>query len=228
MQRLIAPLAVVFCLAAQSIHAQVCRGLPSFAAGMVGIGANAYGAPGVTGAGASVNIGRPASMFGGAQIGLQEVNLAANGYSDFLVTSMRLGVNAGYEISLGNGHRMSLCPIASFGHRFGPNYTSGSVSIRESGNDFAGELAFGGAIRLGSKADLVPSISVGYSGWNYKTMLVGGGSNEGNDTAFDVTFSTGVVIASRFGIRPFVSISSQENSDPSIGLAFRVQLGQKR
>lgn|GEM_PF-3519261 len=228
MQRFIVPFAVLFGFAAQSIHAQVCIGFPSFAAGMVGIGANVYGAPGVTGGGASVNIGKPSGIFGGTQIGLQEVSVARDLYSDQLVGSMRLGVNAGYEISLGKAHRISLCPIVSFGHRFGPNYTIGSANIRESGSDYAADLAFGGAIKLGSKADLVPSVSLGYGAWNYKAMIVGGESNEGNDSAFDATFSAGVVIASRFGIRPFVSISSQENSDPTIGLSFRVQLGQKR
>lgn len=212
-----------------SVQAQGCLGFGSFANGMVGIGANVYGAPGVTGRGASINLGKPSGVFGGARLGFQEVNIAnSNSSADLLLSSMRMGANVGYEIALGKSQRLSMCPMVSAGHRFGPNYAVGNAVIRETGNDYAGAVAIGGAIKLGAKADLVPSVSIGYSGWIDEYTIVGGESASRNDSTLDATFSAGVVIANRFAILPFVAISAQENSDPSIGLSFRVQLGQKR
>lgn len=228
MRKLIVLTATVFGLAPHSAHAQNCLGFATFAAGVVGLGAKAYGAPGVSGAVANVNLGRPASAFGGASIGLQNVNISSNPNSDFLVSSMGLGVNAGYELLLGRTQHLSVCPLASIGHRFGPNYASGAASVRESGNDYAAEVAFGGAVKLGRKVDLVPSILIGFAGWTYTAAVVGGASNSGTNSALEATFSVGVVIADRFSIRPFVSVSSQENSDPAIGVSFRAQLGQKQ
>ena len=215
-------------LVSRSAEAQVCSGFGSFANGIVGIGANVYGAPGVTGAGASINVGTPGGIFGGAQVGLQDVNISSNSNSDFLVSSMRMGAYVGYEIPLAKTDRISICPSVGVGHRFGPNYAIGNANVRQTANDYAGEIAFGGAIKLGAKADLVPSVAIGYSGWTYKSMIVGGESATGSAAALDATFSVGVVIANRFAIRPFVAISAQENSDPTIGLSFHVQLGQKR
>lgn len=228
MRRIVLLTFAALALMTRAAQGQACFGFGSFANGMVGIGANVSGSPGVTSAGANLNLGKPSGVFGGAQIGLQEVNISSNPSSDFLVTSMRMGASVGYEISMGKANQISICPRGSVGHRFGPNYTYGFANIRQSGNDFAGEIAFGGVIKLGAKADLAPSVSVAYAGWTYNSTVVGGESASGNGSAFDATFSAGVVIAKRFAIRPFVTVSTQENSDPSIGLSFRVQLGQRR
>ena len=148
---------------------------------MIGFGANAFVVPGTYGGGVSMAAGKASGVFGGFGAGLNTYNIAPVGAPDEFVSAARMSVNAGYDISVSKSQRISLCPIVSVAHRFGPNYTIGSANLRESANDYTAELAIGGAVAVGRKVDFVPTVSVGYSAVNWKLTQVGAGELTSSD-----------------------------------------------
>ena len=94
--------------------AQTCLGLASFSSGNMQVSGNGQFTEGVNRFGAGFTYGIPAGVFAGAQ-------LSTTSYDGADASSMGIGANVGYQLTLGKSANIHVCPVASFELGMGPD-----------------------------------------------------------------------------------------------------------
>ena len=218
--RLAIPLLALLLLRTSALNAQLCAGLPSFAAGNTQLQAG-------------VGLGNNAKSFGGGlAFGSQQgpyagVMVGGTTYDRWDATSFIVGADVGYQIPIGVTRRGHLCPEASVGFGFGPN-DIGRTSADLSTRGFTLGARLGHAVPSSTTLQIVPTGAVRL-GWQETELSDSADSREKDDTYGLFEFGVGFVFNSTFGVRPSVSLPvGLDGADPSFGIVLAFQLGRRR
>lgn len=204
---------------ATSLEAQSCLGFASFSAGNTRIGGTASFTEGITGLQGNLAFGGTTGLFGGFDLGFDT-------YDNDAGTRIGVGGNFGVQVPLGTTGRAGLCPVFDADVGFGPE--AGGADFQD--QRLGAGLALGGAVPLGTTADLVP---FGAARLNYRRFsneaALGRVTTDGTYASLD--FGAGLVFDRWLTLRPSVTIpfDSDVSSDEPIyrlGVHFTVGGGR--
>jgi hypothetical protein len=198
-----------------ALGAQACLGNASFAAGKVRAGGDVTFGDDVTTIGPSIAFGGRQGPFAGVSLDVIDVD----GLDD---NGLRVGVNGGWQIPLGEGTRRNpsraqLCPIAAFGFQSGPDFGPFEVS----GTDLSAGMAVGAPFTLSPEVELVPfgALSVLWA----RTTLE---DESDSDTGGRLDLGAGFVFSRRFTARVGVAVPlGFDGADSRFGLGFGINFG---
>jgi hypothetical protein len=201
--------------------AQACLGLSSHANGQLLVAGNASFTDLSNSFGASVGYGQPAGVFANAQIG-------TTSYDGLDGSQIDLGVQGGYQLTLGRASQIQACPVASLSLGMGPN-DIGGTGVDASGMNGTLGFALGKVMSTSPKMKVIPNGSLGLA---YRKQKLDDGTNpalEDSETYGLATVGVGLVFNSNIAVRPSVSIplGSDFSNDPSFGLTVAYQFGNK-
>ncbi len=198
--------------------AQACLGLASFSSGNMQVSGNGQFTEGANRYGAGFNYGIPASVFAGAQI-------STTSFDGAEASSLGIGANLGYQLSLGKAANIHVCPVASLELGMGPDddATSTDASSRQASVGFSLGTTMGASPRM----QIIPSAGLGlaYSKLKLEDATT---SSELSETYGQAQLGVGLVFNQTIAVRPSVSIPlGLEGSDPTFGLTVAYSFGSK-
>ncbi len=198
--------------------AQTCLGLASFSSGKMQASANGQFTEGLNRFGAGFNYGLPAGIFAGAQ-------LSTTSYEAADASSLGIGANVGYQLSMGKAANIHVCPVASFELGMGPD-DDASDTDASSQNAVLG-FSLGTTMGASPRMQIVPSAGLGLAYTKLK-VETGGASDEVSDTYGQARLGVGFVFNQTIAVRPSVDIPlGLDNSDPTFGLTVAYSFGSK-
>lgn len=200
--------------------AQACLGLPSHANGQMQVAGNAQFTDLYNSFGGSFGYGQPAGLFANAQIG-------TTSYDGMDGSEIGLGVQGGYQLTVGRASQAQICPVASFGVGMGPNDIGGSGIDASSTRGTLG-LAVGKVMGANPKMKIVPNAGLGLA-YNKQKLDDGTTSVEGSETYGLASLGVGFIFNSNIAVRPSVNIplGSDLSNDPTFGVTVAYNFGSK-
>jgi hypothetical protein len=218
---LLGSLALVL-LSAQSVRAQSCRGLGSFASGPLQVTGEASLTGESRAVGAGLAYGFPRRPFG-------EVALATREHENFGGSSVDVAAAAGYEIALGRDSRVHLCPLIAGGLQLGPNNAFNS-DVKRSRQSAQLGLAMGTEVSPLARWSVIPSLAVSYAYQKDEAK------NQAGAVLFQIgdhyalaQFGVGFVYKSTLSLRPYVDLPLWlEGGEPTVGLTVGYGFGRRR
>jgi hypothetical protein len=214
---LVASLALIAVVNAPAA-AQTCLGLASFSQGSMQVSGNGQFSDGANRFGAGFNYGLPASVFGGAQI-------STTSFDGADASSLGIGANVGYQLSMGKAANIHVCPTASLELGMGPD--DDALGLNASSR--AANLGFSVGTTMGStpRMQIIPTAGLGLA---YLKVSVDNGTttSELSDTYAQARLGVGFLFNQQIAVRPSVDIPlGLDNSDPTFGLTVAYSFGSK-
>lgn len=197
---------------------QTCLGLASFSTGKMQVSGNGQFAEGANRFGAGIAYGLPSNIFAGAQI-------STTSYDAADASSLGVGANVGYQLSVGKAANIHVCPVASFELGMGPDddATETNASSQNATIGFSLGTTMGASPRL----QIVPSAGLGLA-YSKLKLEVASTSSELSDTYGQAQLGVGLIFNQSIAVRPSVSIPlGLEGSDPTFGLTVAYSFGSK-
>ena len=198
-----------------ALQAQACLGNASFTAGKVRVGGDVTFGDDVTTIGPNLAFGGRQGPFAGVSLDVIDVDrLDDNG--------LRVGVNGGWQIPLGEGTRRNpsraqLCPVAALGFMSGPDI--GPIDV--SGTDLSAGFAVGAPFTLSPEVELVPFGGLSVL-WARTTVE----DRSESDTGGRLDLGAGFVFSRRFTARVGVAVPlGFDGADSRFGLGFGINFG---
>jgi len=191
--------------------AQTCLGLASFTHGNMQASGNGQFSDGMNRFGAGFTYGLPASVFAGAQISTTSFDGAPS-------SSLGIGANVGYQLSLGKAANIAVCPTASFEIGMGPDDDALGINV-----GFSLGTTMGSTPRM----QIIPSAGLGLA---YTKLKLDDGTTttELSDTYGQARLGVGFIFNQQIAVRPSVDIPlGLDNSDPTFGLTVAYSFGSK-
>ena len=194
--------------------AQTCLGLASFSTGNMQVSGNGQFTNGSNRFGAGFNYGLPASVFAGAQISTTSFDGASS-------SSLGVGANVGYQMSVGKAANIHVCPTASLELGNGPDATGINGSSRAANVGFSMGTTMGANPRM----KILPTAGLGLA---YSKLKLDDGTTttELSDTYGQARLGVGFIFNQQIAVRPSVDIPlGLQNSDPTFGLTVAYSFG---
>ncbi len=212
---LVASLALIAVVNAPAA-AQTCLGLASFSHGNMQVSGNGQFASGMNRFGAGFNYGLPASVFAGAQISTTSFDGAPS-------SSLGVGANVGYQMSVGKAANIHVCPTASLELGMGPDDAAAGInaSSRSANVGFSLGTTMGATPRM----QIVPTAGLGlaYSKLKLEDATT---TTELSDTYGQARLGVGIIFNQQIAVRPSVDIPlGLQGSDPTFGLTVAYSFG---
>jgi len=170
--------------------------------------------------GASLGYGQPAGLFGNAQLG-------TTSYDGLNGSQFDLGIQGGYQLTVGRAAQAQVCPVASFGIGMGPNDIDAGGTDASTRQGTLG-VAVGKVMGANPKMKIVPNGSLGLA-YRKQKLDDGTTSLEASETYGLASIGVGLIFNSNIAVRPSVSIplGSDLSNDPTFGLTVAYQFGSK-
>jgi hypothetical protein len=217
---LVVSLALLAIVRSQAV-AQSCQGLASFSAGQMQVAGNAQFSDLSNRWGGSFSYGLPSGLYGGA-------SLSTTSFDGIDQSSLGVGANVGYQMTLGKAGQFSLCPVASLNLGMGPD--DDAANINSSSTDVHVGLAVGTSMGTNPRMRILPTAGLGlqYSKAKIEDTSPGGFSVEGSNTYAMARLGVGFVFNQQIAVRPSIDIPvGLDNSDPSFGVTVGYNFGSK-
>ena len=198
--------------------AQTCLVLASFSHGNMQASGNGQFSDGMNRFGAGFTYGLPASVFAGAQISTTSFDGAPS-------SSLGIGANVGYQLSLGKAANIAVCPTASFEVGMGPD--DDALGINGSSNNANVGFSLGTTMGSTPRMRIIPSAGLGLA---YTKLKLDDGTTttELSDTYGQARLGVGFIFNQQIAVRPSVDIPlGLDNSDPTFGLTVAYSFGSK-
>lgn len=196
--------------------AQTCLGLASFSHGKMQVSGNGQFTDGSNRFGAGFNYGLPASVFAGAQI-------STTSFDGVDASSLGIGANVGYQLSVGKSSNIAVCPTASFEIGMGPD--DDALNINASSNHANVGFSLGTTMGSTPRMQIIPTAGLGLA---YSKLKLDDGTSttELSDTYGQARLGVGFVFNHQIAVRPSVDIPlGLEGSDPTFGLTVAYSFG---
>ena len=194
------------------VAAQACLGLPSLATFPVNLGIGAEFADNAKSYGARVGFGSP-TAFGG-------VAAARNDYDDVDEGSTTLAFDGGLSFPVGVSRRAAMCPIATIGYEFGPNFDTPLGELNVGTLSLAAGVGFGGVAYSTEGLQILPfaSAQLAYA----RVSIELDDESESDSESFGLLdLGLGFQFNQRFVVRPVLTVPlGLDDSDPVFGLSF--------
>jgi len=200
--------------------AQACLGLASFSNGNMQVSGNGQFTEGANRYGAGFSYGLPASVFGGAQI-------STTSFDGAEASSLGIGANLGYQLSLGKAANVHVCPVASLELGMGPDVDSTATTPGSNASSRLANLGFsvGTTMAASPRMQIIPSVGLGLA---YNQLRLEGATTNPSETYGQAQLGVGLVFNQTIAVRPSVSIPlGLEGSDPTFGLTVAYSFGSK-
>jgi outer membrane protein W len=202
--------------------AQTCQGLASFSAGPMQVAANAQFAEFANTWGGSFTYGVPSGVYGG-------LDLSTTSFDGIDGSSLGIGAHAGYQMNLGRGSKISLCPVAKLALGMGPD--DEALDINSSSTDVHFGLALGTSMGTNPRMRILPTAGLGlqYSKAKVEDTGPGGSTVEASETYGLARLGVGFVFNNQISVRPTIDIpvGSDISSDPAFGLTVGYSFGKR-
>lgn len=199
--------------------AQTCLGLASFSQGNIQVSGNGQFTQGSNRFGAGLNYGLPAGIFGGAQV-------STTSYDGPGSSSLGVGGNLGYQLSVGRAANIQVCPVASLELGNGPddNATNTNVSSRVANVG----LSLGTTMGASPRMQIVPAAGLGLAYGKQTTKVDGVSAPDVSETYGLARLGVGLIFNQQIAVRPSVDIPlGLQGSDPTFGLTVAYSFGSK-
>jgi hypothetical protein len=214
---LVASLALIAVVNAPAA-AQTCLGLASFSNGKMQVSGNGQFTEGANRFGAGVGYGLPSNIFAGAQ-------LSTTSYEGADASSLGIGANVGYQLTVGKSANIHVCPVAGFELGMGPDDDATETNNSQQNANVG--FSLGTAMGASPRMQIVPSVGLGLAYTKLKTE-VAGAESELSDTHGQAQLGVGFIFNQNIAVRPSVSIPlGLEGSDPTFGLTVAYSFGSK-
>lgn len=198
--------------------AQTCLGLASFSAGKMQVSGNGQFTEGANRFGAGFNYGMPSGIFAGA-------SLSSTSYEAADASSLGIGANVGYQLTLGKSANIHVCPVAGFELGMGPD-DDASETDASSQNANLG-FSLGTTLRGSPRMQIIPTVGLGLA-YSKQKLEVASASSEFSDTYGQAQLGVGLVFNQSIAVRPSVSIPlGLDGSDPTFGVTVAYSFGSK-
>jgi hypothetical protein len=198
--------------------AQTCLGLASFSKGNIQVSGNGQFTEGANTFGAGFSYGLP-KVFGGAQ-------LSTTSYDAADASSIGIGANLGYQLTLGKAANIHVCPVASLELGMGPDSEDapGNPAVDRSQRHATLGFSIGTTMAASPRMQIVPVAGLGFR----NSRLSEEGSDAISDTYGVARLGVGLLFNQTIAVRPSVDIPvGLEGSDPTFGLTVAYSFGTK-
>jgi hypothetical protein len=218
MRRTLVASLALFAVVNAPAAAQTCLGLASFSSGKMQVSGNGQFTEGANRFGAGVGYGLPANIFGGAQI-------STTSYEAADASSLGIGANVGYQLTVGKSANIHVCPVAGFELGMGPDDDANDVDASTQNANLG--FSLGTTMGASPRMQIVPSVGLGLAYTKLK-LEVAGASSDVSDTHGQAQLGVGFIFNQSIAVRPSVSIPlGLEGSDPTFGLTVAYSFGSK-
>jgi len=217
---LVVSLALLAIVRSQAV-AQSCQGMASFSAGQMQVAGNAQFGDLSNSFGAGVSYGLPSGLYAGA-------NLSTTSFDGIDQKSLGVGANVGYQMSVGKGSKISLCPVARLAIGMGPD--DAASDINSSSTDMHFGLAVGTSMGTNPRMQILPNAGLGLSYTKFKVEDTGpGGSTaEASETYPLARLGLGLIFNQQISVRPTVDIPiSSDLNETSFGVTVGYNFGSR-
>ena len=197
--------------------AQTCLGLASFSSGNMQVSGNGQFSNGSNRFGAGFNYGLPASVFAGAQISTTSYDGAAS-------SSLGIGANVGYQMSVGKAANIHVCPTASLELGMGPDDDANNTDV----SSRAANVGFSMGTTMGTnpRMKIIPTAGLGLAYGKQTTKVGGVSAPDVSETYGLARLGVGFIFNQQIAVRPSVDIPlGLDNSDPTFGLTVAYSFG---
>ncbi len=198
--------------------AQTCLGLASFSHGNMQVSGNGQFADGMNRFGAGFSYGLPASVFAGAQI-------STTSFDGADASSLGIGANVGYQMTVGKAANIHVCPTASFEIGMGPD--DDALGLDASSRAANVGFSLGTTMGASPRMQIIPTAGLGLA-YGKLSLDNGTTTNEVSDTYGQARLGVGFIFNQQIAVRPSVDIPlGLDNSDPTFGLTVAYSFGSK-
>ncbi len=193
-------------LSSAPVRAQVCAGFPSFQSRPIQVA----GGAGFNKSSKSFGV----AVAGGGARAFVDVALGTTHIDAYNASALNVGVEAGYQISLGKKGLLQLCPGAGLGLLTGPKNILGT-GFDYSETDIRFGVIVGGVAARGAQVDVVPTGLIEFVNADGKFQDAFGSSTSKSQSFGIVGLGLGVVLNHELSIRPSVSIPFGHSGGPT-------------
>ena len=146
----------------------------------------------------------------------------------WMASQIDLGVQAGYQLTVGKAAQAQVCPVGSLSLGMGPN-DIGGTGVDASGMSGTLGLAVGKVMGCEPEHEDRPQLA---SGLAYRKQKLDDGTNPAlgaSETYGLASVGVGLIFNSNIAVRPSVSIplGSDLSNDPTFGLTVAYNFGSK-
>jgi hypothetical protein len=201
--------------------AQTCQGLASFSAGQMQVSGNAQFGDLSNSFGAGVAYGMPSGLYAGA-------NLSTTSFDGADASSLGIGANVGYQMSVGKASKISLCPVARLALGMGPDEEA--FDLNSSSTDLHFGLALGTSMGTNPRMQILPTAGLGLQHTKFKIEDTGpGGSTEEFSETYPLArLGLGLIFNQQISVRPSVDIPiSSDLNETSFGVTVGYNFGSR-
>ena len=201
--------------------AQACQGLASFSAGQMQVAGNAQFGDLTNSFGAGVAYGLPSGLYAGA-------NISTTSFDGADASSLGVGANVGYQMSVGKGSKISLCPVARLAIGMGPDEEA--FDINSSSTDLHFGLAVGTQMGKNPRMQILPTAGLGLQHTKFKVedTAPGGSTVEASETYPLARIGVGLIFNQQISVRPTIDIPiSSDLNETSFGVTVGYNFGSR-
>jgi hypothetical protein len=198
--------------------AQTCLGLASFSQGHMQVSGNGQFTNGSNRFGAGFNYGLPAGVFAGGQISTTSFDGASS-------SSLGVGANVGYQMSVGKAANIHVCPTASLELGNGPD--DNALGINASSRAANVGFSLGTTMGANPRMKIIPTAGLGLA-YSKLKLADATTTSEISDTYGQARLGVGFLFNQQIAVRPSIDIPlGLQNSDPTFGLTVAYSFGSK-
>jgi hypothetical protein len=217
---LVVSLALLAIVRSQAV-AQTCQGMASFSAGQMQVSGNAQFGDLSNSFGGGISYGLPSGLYAGA-------NLSTTSFDGLDQSSIGVGANVGYQMSVGKASKISLCPVARLAIGMGPD--DEAFDINSGSTDLHFGLAVGTDMGTNPRMRILPTAGLGLQYTKFKVEDTGPGGNtvEASETYPLARLGLGLVFNQQISVRPSVDIPiSSDLNETSFGVTVGYNFGSR-
>jgi hypothetical protein len=201
--------------------AQSCQGLASFSAGQMQVSGNAQFGDLSNSFGGGISYGLPSGLYAGA-------NLSTTSFDGADASSIGVGANVGYQMSVGKASKISLCPVARLAIGMGPDDEAADINAGTTDLHFG--LAVGTEMGTNPRMRILPTAGLGlqYTKFKVEDTGPGGSTTEVSETYPLARLGLGLVFNQQISVRPTVDIPiSSDLNETSFGVTVGYNFGSR-
>jgi outer membrane protein with beta-barrel domain len=217
---LVVSLALLAIVRSQAV-AQSCQGLASFTAGQMQVAGNAQFGDLRNSFGGGVSYGLPSGLYAGA-------NLSTTSFDGVDQSSLGIGANVGYQMTLGKAGKIALCPVARLAIGMGPD--DEAFDLNSSSTDMHFGLAVGTSMGTNPRMRILPTAGLGlqYTKFKVEDTGPGGSTDEASETYPLARLGVGFIFNQQISVRPTIDIPiSSDLNETSFGVTVGYNFGSK-
>jgi hypothetical protein len=217
---LVVSLALLAIVRSQAV-AQTCQGMASFSAGQMQVSGNAQFGDLTNSFGGGISYGLPSGLYAGA-------NLSTTSFDGLDQSSLGVGANVGYQMSVGKASKIALCPVARLAIGMGPD--DEAFDINAGSTDLHFGLAVGTDMGTNPRMRILPTAGLGlqYSKFKVEDTGPGGSTVEASETYPLARLGLGLIFNQQISVRPSVDIPiSSDLNETSFGVTVGYNFGSR-